>query len=382
MEWLTGGRAGEAKRLIAQLSDPTKRNRAAQDLIQIGTDAAPILIDSLVTRDPNLRDVISQILVRIGPPAVSPLSKALTTAQPEIRARAVQILGVIKAKGSVPVLLDALRSEFYTVRVEAALALGQIRDAQSIPFLTNALKDKEPEVRAAACIALGKFNDPRTFEAIGNILLDDPQIETRQAAAQALGETRRVEAIPYLMDALRDSYWWYERDQAVSHLLDAIAKMGNAVVPSLIETLNDKEGTVKKFAALLLARLPDERAIEPLSISLYDTHFDVCRASAEALASIGAPAIPILLDALHHPEAWIRQQAIIGLSKSRDPQVVPTLLNLMNDENRDVRKEVIQSLGELRDPRALPALQELAASRTDREIATLAKQALQAFVST
>jgi len=35
MDWLTGGRfvQGEAKRLIAQLGDVTKRDRAAQDLI-------------------------------------------------------------------------------------------------------------------------------------------------------------------------------------------------------------------------------------------------------------------------------------------------------------------------------------------------------------
>jgi len=359
------------------LSDPRKRERAAQDLIRIGANAASGLSDSLATHDPGLSDLISQILVRIGPSAAPPLCKTLTTAHPEVRSRAAQILGVIKDKSSIPALLDALRGEFYTVRVQAALALGQIHDPGSISDLTQALKDKEPEVRAAACIALGKFADPRTFEAISNILLDDPQIEARQAAAQALGGTKCMEAIPYLMEALRDSYWWYERDQAVNHLLDAIAKMGNAVVPSLVEALSDNEGTVKKYGALLLARVPDERALEPLSISLYDTHFDVCRASAEALASIGAPALPILLEALRHPEAWIRQQAVIGLTKSRDPQVVPALLNMMNDESRDVRKQILHSLGELRDPRALPVLQELAASRTDREMAALARQALE-----
>ena len=343
----------------------------------MGAEAAPGLSDSLATHDPALRDLISQILVRIGPSAAPPVRKALITAHPEVRARAAQILGVIKDRSSIPALSDALRGEFYTVRVQAALALGQICDPQTISALTQALKDTEPEVRAAACIALGKFADPRTFEAISNILLTDLQIDARQAAAQALGGTKRMEAIPYLMEALHDSYWWYERDQAANHLLDAIAEMGTAVVPSLIEALSDNEGTVKKYAALLLARLPDQRALEPLSISLYDTHFDVCRASAEALAAIGAPALPILLDALRHPEAWLRQQAVIGLTKSRDPQVVPALLNMMNDENRDVRKQIIHSLGELRDPRALPVLQELAASRTDKEMAALARQALE-----
>ena len=115
----------------------------------------------------------------------------------------------------------------------------------------------------------------------------------------------------------------------------------------------------------------------PLSISLYDTHFDVCRASAEALAAMGAPALPVLLKALRHPEAWLRQQAVIGLAKSRSAQVVPALLSSLSDENREVRKQIIQSLGELHDPRALSPLQEIASSRTDREMAALARQALE-----
>ncbi len=377
MDWITGGHSGEAKRLVKQLVDPAKCDQAARSLIQLKADAVPALIDALSTNDSFLRDNVSQALVQIGPQAVPPLSQALTSAHPEVRGRIAEILGTIEDQRAVPFLLDALRGEFYTVRAKAALALGQIRDIQAIPPLTNALKDKEPEVRAAASVGLGRFANPNTFEAIGDVLLDDPQLEVRQAAAEALGKTHRVEAIPYLMDALHDSFWWFEREQEVNVLLDAISKMGKAVVPELVEALRVPEGTVRRFAAQLLSRIPDERAIEPLTLSLYDTHPDVCKASAEALASIGAPALPVLLDALHHPEAWIRQQAIIGLTKSRDPQVVPALLELLSDESRDVRKQIIHSLREIRDPRSLPVLQELAAARADREMAALAKQAIQ-----
>jgi HEAT repeat protein len=379
MDWLTGGSTGEAKRLVAQLTNSTKRDRAAQELIGMGALAVPALIDSLARQDSAQGELCLRILVQIGPRAVPPLCEALAAAHPETRGRAAEILGVIKDTRAVPALLDALRGEFYTVRLKAALALGGIRDPGAIPALTDALRDTDPDVRAAAARSLCAFADPRTFEAVGDLLLDDPQIEVRQAAAEALGETRRTDAIPYLMQALHDSFWWYEREQAVNHLLDAITKIGKAVVPELIEALGDNESTVRRLAAQLLTRLPDERAVGPLTDSLYDTHFDVCRASAEALASIGAPALPILLEALHHPEVWIRQQAVIGLSKSHDPEVLPALLDLLNDESREVRKQVVQVLGQLRDRRAVPPLQELAASRADREMAGLARQALQSI---
>ncbi len=379
MDWLTGGHAGEARRLISQLADPLKRERAAGELVRLGAEAAPALVESLGSRDASLRALVSQILIQIGPPAVTPLCEALAAAAPEIRARAAQVLGDLGAKRAVAALLEALRGEYFAVRAAAAEGLGKIRDGGVIPDLMSALKDPEPEVRAAAVGALGEFATHDSLEAIANLLLDDPELMPRQMAVQVLVRTRREDVIPYLMEALRDSFWWYEREQAVGELLVAIAGMGSATVPPLIEALGDAEGTVRRLAATLLGRLRDPRAIEPLGMALYDTHFDVCQAAAESLAQFGGAALPSLLGALGHPEAWIRQQAIIGLGKIQDAQIAPALLNLLNDENRDVRKRAIQALGQLRDESALPVLQELAGSRADREMAALAKQAIQAI---
>ena len=47
MDWLIGSKQGEAKRLIGHLGDVTKRERAAQDLIRMGADAVPSLIEAL-----------------------------------------------------------------------------------------------------------------------------------------------------------------------------------------------------------------------------------------------------------------------------------------------------------------------------------------------
>lgn len=207
MDWLTGGRTGEAKRLIVQLSDSTKRELAAQDLIQIGADAVPVLIQTLPSRDPSLPPLAAQIIVRIGSPAIPALTKTLDEVHPLVRAKVCDILGQIKDRAAVPALLDALRGEFYTVRAKAATALGNIGDPQAIQSLLIALKDKEDNVRASAALALRKFHNPATFDDIANFLLDDPKIEVRQAAARAFGGTKKPRSLPYLMQALRDSFW-------------------------------------------------------------------------------------------------------------------------------------------------------------------------------
>lgn len=376
MDWLTGGKTGGAKRLIAQLADVTKRDVAARDLIGLNADAVPALLEALQTRDLNLLAIYEQILARI--PSASPtLIKTLATAHPILRARAADVFAISKDKTAVPALLDALQGEYFTVRARAALALGKIGDTKAIQPILKTLKDPEDEVRIAGCLALGLFKDPSTFDDITNILLDDAKIEVRQAAAKALGHTQHPAALPYLMEALRDPFWWYEREVQAGDLFNAIEKMGAVAVDPLIAALKDPEGTVRKYAALLLGRLGDVRAVEPLGMALYDLHHEVGKTSAEALVNFGVTSFEILVEALDHPEMWIRIHSVDVLPRITEPRVALVLLEMLKDPEREVQRHVIEALGKLKDKRALLALQEIMANRADRELHGLAKQAIE-----
>ncbi len=376
MNWLTGGAQGEAKRLIAQLADATKRDQAARDLIGLDTDAVPLLLDALQTKDLSLLPIYEQILARI--PSASPtLVKLLTTAHPIIRARVVDVFAISKDKAAVPALLDALSGEYYTVRARAVLALAKIGEPKAIQPILKILKDPEDEVRIAACLALGLYKDPSTFDEITNILLDDLKIEVRQAAAKALGYTQHPAALPYLMEALRDPFWWYEREVQAGDLFNAIEKMGAVAVEPLIIALKDPEGTVRKYAAALLGRIGDIRAVEPLGAALYDLHHDVGQVSAEALVKFGVRSFEILVEALDHPEMWIRIHSVDVLPKITEPRVALVLLEMLKDNEREVQRHVIVAMGELRDQRTLPALQAIMANRADRELHALAKDAVE-----
>jgi HEAT repeat protein len=132
----------------------------------------------------------------------------------------------------------------------------------------------------------------------------------------------------------------------------------------------------------LLGRIGDPRAIEPLGMALYDLHHDVGKASAEALARFGAASFEVLVEALEHPEMWIRIHSVDVLPKVKEPRVALVLLEMLKDPEREVRKHVIEAMGELKDGRTLPALQEIMANRADRELAALAKQAIRDFTIT
>ncbi|HNN14187.1 MAG TPA: HEAT repeat domain-containing protein [Anaerolineales bacterium] len=378
MNWLTVGKSNEARRWISQLGDVSKRDRAAQELIRLGAEAATALIEALQTQDLGLLPVYQHILARI--PAASPaLIRALAISHPLVRGRVADVFSISKDGNAVPALLEALSGEYYTVRARAALALGQIGDKSAIPPLIRALKDHEDEVRMAACTAVGLFKDPSTFDDLANILLDDPKIEVRQAAVKALGDSRDSAAISFLLEALRDSFWWFEREQSVHDLLAALENMGTAIVKPLIESLSDREGTVRKFSAIVLGNLRDVRAVEELGMTLYDLHHEVSRCAAEALGKIGQPGFDILREALHHPEVGVREHAVLGLGMLNDERIVPLLAEMLNDPDKIVKKQAVLSLGNFKVDRSRQALEELAVNRVDRELSSLAKQVLVNF---
>ncbi|MGE5251657.1 MAG: HEAT repeat domain-containing protein [Bacteroidota bacterium] len=381
MAWLTGSKHAQARRLISQLSDPARRDNAARELVRIGSDAIPALIEGLQSPDPALQSTLHEILKRMGPAAVPALAKTLQEAHPLHRATAAEILGILGERAAVPILLDALRGQYYTVRAAAASALGRIRDPRAKEPLVAALKDPEPPVRMTAVLALAAFRDPGTFPHMADLLLDDVQIEVRRAAARAFGATRDPASLRFLMEALHDSFWWYERDAAMADLLAAIMAMGEASIDPLIASLSDPEGAVRRYAATALGALRGSRAVEPLGMALYDLHHEVGVAAARALGRIGPESLEVLERASSHPEPGIRLNVALALGGMDEPRAAALLLPLLQDSDRGVQKQAILSLSGQSDTQARLALQEIAADRRDRELQSLARQALETSVA-
>ena len=53
--------------------------------------------------------------------------------------------------------------------------------------------------------ALSELKDERAVKALGSVLLSDSRSEVRRVAAEALGEIRSAEALPFLRQAVNDS---------------------------------------------------------------------------------------------------------------------------------------------------------------------------------
>jgi HEAT repeat protein/beta-lactamase regulating signal transducer with metallopeptidase domain len=150
-------------------------------------------------------------LASFGRPAYQPLTNQLFSEDATVRRNAAWAIGELtnmlpgQRSSAVPQLMTLLADSDEWVRMAAARALGELRDSRALDRLVATLADNNWRVRELAVWALSEMKDARAVIALGNVLLSDTRVEVRRGAAEALGEIRSAEALPYLKQALQDS---------------------------------------------------------------------------------------------------------------------------------------------------------------------------------
>jgi len=192
-------------------ADPVARTRAACELRELGSGAAPVLgrltamlddgspVDAAVCGNRTWRyrgagaqeatspgEQAASALVAIGSPAHEPLMKALRGPVWIARRNAAWALGALDSSEAVPALVEALKDSDAGVREQVAWALGAIGDRRAVDGLIGALGDSAAGVRKQAAWALGAIHDSRAVTALTKSL-KDPDAGVRKQAAWALG---------------------------------------------------------------------------------------------------------------------------------------------------------------------------------------------------
>ena len=124
--------------------------------------------------------------------------------------------------------------------------------------------------------------------------------------------------------------------------------------------MSDKDWHVRKYAAVALGKIGDDRAIAPLVNALSDEDSDVRWKSLMALGKIGEPAVEPLLNAFENEDWQMRGRAAEVLGKIGDERAIEPLVNALNKrdrtQNKYVRGRIIEALGRIGDERAVKPL--------------------------
>jgi HEAT repeat protein len=161
-------------------------------------------------------------------------------------------------------------------------------------------------------------------------LLDDLVSGDEARAEAAIPQLIEMDdaAIPALLDLTKSSdvdlRWW---------ALRALASTPRSGTEMLVPFLNDAAPEVRQCAALGLALKSDASAVEPLVRALSDADSMTSSLAVNALIKIGNAAVPSLIEAVKTGAQSQRIHALRALAEIKDHRAIPIMMQVMQEDS-------------------------------------------------
>lgn len=346
--------------LINALGDESwsVRKNAAESLIHMGKIVIKPLAAALKNTNEDIRYWAIRILGELGSIGLDPLILLLQKGTKDMRILAAEAVGETKDERAVPFLIKVLSDKSWSVRKNAAKSLEKLGEV-AIPGLTAELSNSNPDVQYWVIKILGnlgkkavkdiisslndedslsRYGAEKIFEYMGKIAVE-PLIEIlkfgskemRKNAAEALGNTNDVRAIPMLIDALKDESWFVRKNAA-----SALEEFGESAISELTKALTGENEDIQFWATKILAKVGIKN-YDPLLKILEKGTKEARFFAIEALSKCSDKDVVTALIRLFKDKSWpVRNkaaEAIISLEKDALPEIIK---NLKNDNN-DIR---------------------------------------------
>ena len=162
---------------------------------------------------------------------------------------------------------------------------------------------------------------------------DDQRAEAAAEKLALFGNEALAALLPLLADERTDQRWWAVRTLANIHNGEASLH--------LIQALNDPDLSVRQCAALGLHQCAaqertgcqGDEAIQALIAAMSEQDHLLVRLAANALVSIGAPAVPALIEQLENAAQLVRLEAVRALALIGDPRAIPVLFDALESDS-------------------------------------------------
>ncbi len=297
----------ELERLLRD-GEPSVRIAAVRALDELGSARAarsvPAIEASFDDADPAYEIEASAVLARLTRDPVRGtlrIRNALSARSPAIRALAAERLGDFGVAAAP--FMDALRElgtrdDDAFVRWSAIVAMARIetRHAPNEARLLEALGDPDPRIRRLGVEGLAAMGVPGTRAPSElQLALRRGSAEVRHAAALALA--KREDVGLHMLAAELDADAPGVREDAVRGL----GRMGSAarpVTPEIVARLDDRSRRVRVVAVDALGRIGPAETVVPAILDAVREDRSLASAARDAMTTLGALAVPALLDAL------------------------------------------------------------------------------------
>ncbi len=229
-------------------------------------------------------------------------------------------------------------------------AIADFQDHRQTDSLIHLLLSTNSIYRIEAAKALASVQDSTASLQLGTTLLEDPVIETRLAAAFALGQTSGTASVNALIPALEDN-----NSAVVAEALEALGKTIQPTDLALLIQYKSKDTTQQAGQALGfywvgLRGLSDNKIVSKQLEFLKPSYSLQTRLAAAHFFNRGTKLTigagdELIAAAKNDPSAYVRMAASAGLRKLDSIKCIPALLSILESEaDYRVRVSVARSL--------------------------------------
>jgi HEAT repeat protein len=293
---------------------------------------------------PGARRKALEGLETCAPHILPILAHAIDDPDQDIRQAAMRLFTANAQLEDLPVLREALQSEYPELAALAAEGLARLKDASVYELLLEKVDHPVAYVRRAVLQALEALNHPNHTQHM-LALLEDSNPLLREAAVGALARQQQHEYSARILAALADSNENVRKAavEALPHLKDPQA------LYTLEEMTRAEDVSMRISAVKALADCPVDFALPLLYDALQDDHYWVRIHACRALAKHKQDeSFSYLAQILTDPVPPVRIAALEALTELEGQGILMAVLPMLEDENSDVQKTAQRVVDRLR----------------------------------
>lgn len=303
-------------------------------------EAVPLIIEIAGALDPSCFDydekiaILQDALLHID--SEDELIGLLERDRLKYRAKAFAIntLGKMRSKKAVPVLLTYLKDVKRDIRIASAKALGDIAEKIAVSHLLDrSIEDPDVNVRKAAIEALGMIRAEEAFEPLLNLLDREVYPDVLEAIVTSLIEINQDRFLSNLR------YYKNEVKQVLANITYSIDIIDMLLRCDCVD--------VRKSAIMALGRLGTNEAIGRILEYINSDDKEIKKTAISALGEAQFCS-DILFEFLKDEDPWIRYYAVKAMNKGCDPEIlIEKLIPLLDDPFPPVVIAVVEILGSI-----------------------------------
>jgi putative membrane-bound dehydrogenase-like protein len=249
-----------------------------------------------------------------GTPLVtSTVTAALKDQKVAIRRAAIEAVAKMADTNLAPALCDMYARE-YELKHAILHTLGDLGGTRAGELAASILAepDKNKEVLSDAISAAGRMKTEPSTAALVTLASNTKDTNTLSQVAEALGSTKSTNAIPVLVQMLRNNDSKVRHDAAV-----ALAAIGAPAVDAIVPLLSEDDTKVRRSAIEAAGLLKDKKAVPALLAS-----YQIAEYKSDALVALtkmpAIRAINVYLDGINSSDNAVRDHSREAIEKIHD----------------------------------------------------------------